>query len=183
MDKIIIVSLHSVDRTALLKNITDIDDSLKIASSFTSDLSKQNLTKENNTLHEYYNDIESINLDYKNNSLLYISSTDELSYGVTLDEYYNSDIILADISDFNTISDKTFNSVNNIVVWIDTKYNSNIHNKRELKETKFLMERIAKHPYMYFMETEDMSEAARTILTYVTSSSEKMRKLILEEHA
>src|SRR5574344_669042 len=110
MEKILIVGSSTIDKMKIAERLTEYDDSLKIAYTFTSDLNYQQMKKDNNNMHIYYNDKENINIDDKNNSLLYIHSFETSSYGDTIDEFYNSDIVVLDTFNFNTISDKILNN-------------------------------------------------------------------------
>ena len=181
MEKILIVGSSTIDKMKIAERLTEYDDSLKIAYTFTSDLNYQQMKKDNNNMHIYYNDNENINLDYKNNSLLYIYSSETSSYGVTIDEFYNSDIVVLDTLNFNTISDKILNNNDILIVWIDTKFDKK--NSINFKETKFLMDRIYKYPYMYFMCTDPADSICDPIIQYLSADSLLVKKEILEENS
>lgn len=181
MEKILIVGSSTIDKMKIAERLTEYDDSLKIAYTFTSDLNYQQMKKDNNNIHIYYNDNENINLDYKNNSLLYIHSSETSSYGVTIDEFYNSDIVVLDTLNFNTISDKILNNNDILIVWIDTKFDKK--NSINFKETKFLMDRIYKYPYMYFMCTDPVDSICDPIIQYLSADSLLVKREILEENS
>lgn len=181
MEKILIVGSSSIDKMKIAEHLVEYDDSLSIAFAFTSDINYKQMKKDNNNLHIYYNDNEHINLDYKNNSLLYIHSSETESYGVTIDEFYNTDIVVIDTLNFNTISDKILNNNNILIVWIDTKFDKK--NSINFKETKFLMDRIDKYPYMYFMCTDPIDSICKPIIQYVSTESPEVKKEILLENS
>ena len=60
MEKILIVGSSTIDKMKIAERLTKYDDSLKIAYTFTSDLNYQQMKKDNNNMHIYYNDNENI---------------------------------------------------------------------------------------------------------------------------
>lgn len=165
----------------IAERLTSYDESFSIAYRFTSNIEYKDMKRENNNLHIYYNDNESINLDYKNNSLLYIHTSDMISYGVTIDEFINTDITVLDTLNFNTISDKLLNNNNIFIVWIDTKFDKK--NSIDFKETKFLMDRIDNYPYMYFMDTDNIDDICKEVLKYVNAKTKDEKLEILNENS
>ena len=113
--------------------------------------------------------------------MLYIHSSETSSYGVTIDEFYNSDIVVLDTLNFNTISDKILNNNDILIVWIDTKFDKK--NSINFKETKFLMDRIYKYPYMYFMCTDPVDSICDPIIQYLSADSLLVKREILEENS
>ena len=177
-NKILIVGAQSLPKNEIAERLVELDDSLNIAAKFTSNPQYIDLKYGNNDKHLYYNDNDNINLDYKNNALLYIFSNEFISEGVTLDEFYSNEIIPIDIEHFNTISDKVLSSVKPIIVWVDTKQHSDTH---IIKETKFLMERLNKINYMYFLyENTSIEDMCDIVLKYL-NSDEVSRKSILKD--
>ena len=53
--KILIVGSSTIDKMKIAERLTEYDDSLKIAYTFTSDLNYQQMKKDNNNMHIYYN--------------------------------------------------------------------------------------------------------------------------------
>ncbi|MBO5003865.1 MAG: hypothetical protein J6D03_01060 [Clostridia bacterium] len=181
MEKILIVGSSIIDKMKIAERLTSYDESFSIAYRFTSNIEYKDMKRENNNLHIYYNDNESINLDYKNNSLLYIHTSDMISYGVTIDEFINTDITVLDTLNFNTISDKLLNNNNIFIVWIDTKFDKK--NSIDFKETKFLMDRIDNYPYMYFMDTDNIDDICKEVLKYVNAKTKDEKLEILNENS
>ena len=72
-----------------------------------------------NNEHLYYLENSTISTSVKNNSILYISSNEENIIGMTMDEFYNSNILGMSLADFNNISSNFLNSNkdNFIIVW------------------------------------------------------------------
>lgn len=173
-DKIFIVGGANTPIIEIADKLVSLDESLKIASKFTSDRQLKDLTYDNNNQHLYYNDNENIHLDYKNNALLYIFSTEYTSEGVTLDEFYMSDIIPLNIENFNVVSEKVLESASCLIVWIDSKCNSDNH---LMKETKFLMERLDKLAYMYFFD-EDTDDICNAIMEYISGTPHERKRLL-----
>lgn len=177
-EKVFIVGAPNIDKMKLAIRLTQMDERLSLPYMFTSDISQQHLTKQNTETYTYYNDNDNINLDYKNNALLYIHADDYVSEGVTLDEFYEHNVIPVDIDNFNGISEKILNSVEPIIVWIDTKAHGDLH---IVKETKFLMERLAKRKCLYFLNENTTPEhICATVLSYLNARVEVRRQIIKE---
>lgn len=180
MDKIIIIGDKNTDLTPIAHHLIRIDNNMSITCKFTSDINFKDMNRDNNINGIYYQDNDTILLDYQNNSLMYVVTTDYMSKGITLDEYTNANISMLDISEFNNISDKTLNMHPIVIVWVDTRSKHSNYNGYD--ETKFLMDRIYNYPYMYFVD-EDPRSIANVIYDYVTTESEEHRKDLLEENS
>ena len=54
-------------------------------------------------------DVNTINLAYKNNSLLFIKTNQHVSHGISIDDFYNNDICIMNVEEFNLIPECIFN--------------------------------------------------------------------------
>ena len=103
--KIIIVGTKNIDKEVIAKRLVEIDDSLTIIPHFTNDLEM----KDNLSEFEYFIDTNTIYLAYKNNSIMTVYTTNYVSDGIMIDDFYNNDICYVTIEQFNLISDKFIN--------------------------------------------------------------------------
>ena len=106
--KIFIVCLNKETSLRVSKKIIEHNDDLSIIPTFSTDIQYKNEINEN---YIYYLDVNTVNLSYKNNSLLYIITSNYISYGITLDDFYNNDIAFMNIEEYNNISDLIFNKL------------------------------------------------------------------------
>lgn len=164
MIKIYIIGHSNIDVYSVAIALQRINDSLSIVPRFTTD--QTNIVKSN-----YFLDKETVNIAYKNNSLVSILTNDSHSEGITYDDYYNNDILYMSIKEFNVISDKIFNSseFDDIVIWVDSSTNVN---KDDIVEIPFLEERLENMHYLYFIN-EHTNEIANMIDTYISLSPEE----------
>lgn len=179
-NKIFITGSHSVDKLKIAKLLVQKDDSLSICKKFTSNPDYKGVISDN---YIYFLESQEIDLAYKNNVLLYVNTENYISSGITIDNYYNDDIFVLDLRDFNNISNTVFQSTLNeiIVIWIDSPITSNSPEiKQDINETKYLLERLNSGvKYLYFLsETEDF--ITDTILEYLNGDEETKNKLLEE---
>jgi len=172
--KVIITGTHNVNKNQLALRLTELNDNLSIMPTFTTDVDYEGI----NEIFNYKIDLNTIYLSYKNNALLYVNTINNISTGVTLDDYYNNDICIIDVSDFNMISDKQLSENDILVVWIDSKYNK----KTDIQEIKYLQQRLTKYNYLYFLESENINDIADVILEYL-NSPEEIKIEILENNS
>jgi len=172
--KVIITGTHNVNKNQLALRLTELNDNLSIMPTFTTDVDYEGI----NEIFNYKIDLNTIYLSYKNNALLYVNTINNISTGVTLDDYYNNDICIIDVSDFNMISDKQLSENDILIVWIDSKYNK----KTDIQEIKYLQQRLTKYNYLYFLESENINDIADVILEYL-NSPEEVKIEILENNS
>lgn len=174
--KIFIVGIAEIDKMQLGKQIVKDSDELSIVPYF--------VTEESHVeSYKYYIDQQTVNLSYKNNSLLYIKTNSELSEGITLDDYENNNIVCLDIDQFNMISDRMFiNNDNILIIWLDKK-NYKPLSKIEKIESEYFQERIDSFviKYMYFLD-EDFRYISKVILNYLYSNDEEYKQILLDEN-
>jgi hypothetical protein len=113
---------------------------------------------------------------YKNNAMLYCLSESEKSIGISMDEYYNTDIFCMSVEAFNNISESLL--VNILVIWIDSKANTTDEN--QINNSKILMNTLDSLKYMYFIE--DFKTIRKIICEYLDATPAKQLE-ILEENS
>ena len=172
--KVFIVCLDKDMALQVAKSIIYEDDNYTIAQTFTTDSDYDN----KNENYEVYLDANTVNLSYKNNSLLFIKTTKYISYGITIDEFYNNDICIMNIEEYNLIPENIFNKYDIVTVWIDTKSHKNLSNS-DLIEIGYFNDFLEKTTYLYFLDSE--SNIHSVILSYL-KADENMKKAILDEN-
>lgn len=172
--KIIITGINKIDKLDIAKYIADNND-LSIVPSFTSDDTYKGKISDR---YIYYLSPNTIDLSYKNNAFIYIQTKNYLTTGVTCDDYYNNDILCVSIEEFNNIIDAELTDT--LVIWLDTKFHNNENIKFELNETKYLVERLNKIKYLYFLD--ESKDLINNIIYKYINSDELIRKDLLEEY-
>lgn len=173
--KILIVCIDKDLALSISKKIIEINDNLSIMPSFSTDTTYLNSSLSENYI--YYLDHRKVNLSYKNNVLLYILTKAYISYGITMDDFYNNDIGYLTIEEYNNIPDVIFNENNILTIWIDQK-NRKHHDITLNIEIKYFNERFSKVLNMYFLETDH--NIAEIINKYINASEEEKLNIIKE---
>lgn len=179
--KIFIIGNKNIDKLGIAKEIIKMNDTLSIANKFITD--KAYDTIDNDSYVKYVNAAD-VNLAFKNNALLYITTVNYISHGVTLDSFYNSDIFVMDFIDFNGITDKIFETNEILVVWLDDKvtaYNNSADKKQDLQECKYVLDRLENTPYLYFLN--EKPEKISCIVNDYLNADEEEKAEILEENS
>lgn len=118
-------------------------------------------------------------LAVKNNVMLFVESNkNEEFVGITLDDFYSSDIIPIKISEFNNIIDEYVKD--NLIIWLDEKTNKQTL-KKDISETTYLMERLnnLNLTYLYFFG-ESEEDIVNIIQRYVTGTEEEKNEIEIE---
>jgi len=173
--KTFIVCLDKEKALSIAKDIIRTNDELSIIPRFTTNTEYKDEINEN---YIYYLDVNTVNLSYKNNALLYIKTDKYISSGITTDDFYNNDICYLTVEEFNLIPEVIFRKYDILIVWIDTKNHKAISNV-DLIEINYFNTFITTNNYLYFLETE--KDIHNTILDYIMGDEEK-RKYLLEEN-
>ena len=171
------------------KNITDfikaidvINDDISVSNRFTNNIEYKNHENINGL---YYLDNNIISSSIKNNSILYITTIDEKMVGVTIDDFYNSDIIPMSISNFNDISTNFFDKYKEelVIVWYDTKnHTSKKELKREINESTFLFEKIENNGYKFVYFLDENPEVVANIFNIILTGSEEEINDVFENY-
>ena len=98
MIKIYIIGHSNIDVYSVSLALQRINDSLSIAPRFTTD-------EEDINGNKYFIDKETVNIAYKNNSIVSILTNDHHSEGITYDDYYNNDILYINMRGAKTQSE------------------------------------------------------------------------------
>jgi len=170
--KVIITGFTNADINEIMNSVIYIDDNINIIPKFTTN-------KSDESFYNNYLDVVTVNLAFKNNAFIYISTVDYISTGILTDDFINNDICFIDIKNFNNIPDKIFNSYDILVVWLDSKKIS-LSNSDKI-ESKYFQDRINNLNYIYFLD-DNPEEISNIIYAYMSGDEEKRNK-ILEENS
>ena len=173
--KTFIVCLYEDKALNVAKDIIKTNDELSIIPRFTTNTEYKNEVNEN---YVYYLDVNTVNLSYKNNALLYIKTDKYISSGITIDDFYNNDICYLTVEEFNSIPEVIFRKYDILVIWVDTKNHKTISNA-DLIEINYFSTFITSINYLYFLENE--TNIHTVILDYIFGDEEKI-KYLLEEN-
>lgn len=182
-NKIFIISASLEKTYPLIEELTRMSDDLQVASTFTTDSDCSSSSAE---AYQYYISNDQLDLDYKNNALLYVTSDTVLqtSTGIAIDTYYNSDIIPASIKAFNSIKEKFYED--SLIVWLDYPLGSKTMSVREYRlqmiEFKYFMNQYQniKDHILYFNQNEKIEDVAKVILEYIEADDDRKKELIEE---
>ena len=176
--KVIITGAKPIDKFAIARKLVEINDNLSIAPTFTSDKDYEGVVSDT----MYYMSTEDVILAFKNNVILYINTDVYISHGITIDNFYNNDIFVMNLDDFNSISDHNIAGQDMLVIWVDTKhYDDVLEKNKDITESKYLAERLETIPYMYFLDT-DAESIAEVINNYVEADNEEKLAIIEENN-
>ena len=85
MTKIYIIGHRNINTLEVGLAIQSKDDSITVAPRFTTNIDEV-------TEYKYFLDKETVNISYKNNAIITITTDDNESNGIIYDDYYNNDI-------------------------------------------------------------------------------------------
>lgn len=170
MQKIILVDTNST-----LISVRQVSDDLnrlcdlRIAERFNSGLDgnlKLNL------------DFTEVVVAYKNNAIFScITGTDNITTGITMDEYYNSNVIYLSVAELMNVPDHKL--TNCLIVWIDSdKWSCSLE---DISIATNMEKIIHNCDYLYFLKNE-LDVAVKTICRYIDSDMEE-RQNILQENS
>lgn len=176
--KLILIGPKNSNKLDVAKTIVAIDESFDICPTFNSDIEFKGKTSEN---FEYYLQNSDVELGYKNKSFLYVTTYSIFSKGISLQDFYNSDIIILDFADFNGISETNFESLisKSNIIFIDAKANGTT--KEDLEESYYAFERInnANIKYLYYMN-EEPSLVAHELIKFIYAKVNDRKDMIDE---
>ena len=173
--KVFIVCLNKEYSLNVAKSLVYKNDELSIAPTFTTNPNDGEV----NENYKTYLDPATVNLSYKNNSLLYIKTNQYISTGITIDDFYNNDICIMNIEEYNLIPEYLFNKHDILTVWIDSKNHGSLQNS-DLIEIRYFTEFIENVNYLYFLDSENIIDDI--ILNYIKGNEEE-RQIILRENS
>ena len=85
--KIIIIGMPDIDKRKYAQEIINLLPDLSLSNTFSTNMEEY----ENKVCGEYI-DSKTLSIAYKNNALLYVNTNNSISRGLTLDEYYSTNI-------------------------------------------------------------------------------------------
>ena len=175
MLKFLIVGENSINKIPLIKMLLKNEGLFTVAKYFTTvnDLDDE---------FYYYISNSDLNICHKNNAILFVKTDVSESYGVTIDDFDESNVIYMNTEDFNNISNKIFHTYKDlVVVWLDTKnHDTRINN--EIRETEYMLSKIDEESlkYLYFLDA-DLIEIMDVVCEYM--QHEEKREEILEKYS
>lgn len=177
MLKFLIIGENSIDKIPLIDLLLKNENLFKVAKIF---VTNQNNIKDN---FHYVISNDELNRCYKNNAILFVKTILNESYGITLDSFYENNIIFMNLEDFNNISNKIFLSNNElIIVWLDTKNHDPLQIKKEIRESQYVIDKINSDniKYLYFLDKDNI-EIMDVICNYLLH--EEKRQELLENYS
>lgn len=180
--KFLIIGPQNRDLSKIIQTIQDKNDNFVCCKRFVNNIEY----KDKESIDElYYLDNNQITTAIKNNSILFVVSNNEKVSGITIDDFYNSNVIPMYISEFNSISTNLLNMYkdNILLVWLDTKHHidSNIL-KQDICEVKYLEEKISTYNYKYVYLLDENVETISDIINYYYYGDDNKKQEILSEY-
>jgi len=177
MIKFLIVGENSIDKKEIVKLLMTNEGLFNVAQYFS--------TNEEEAKKEFYYHLsnQELHICYKNNAILFVKTILFDSYGITLDSFYENNVIFMNTEDFNNISNKIFLSNNElIIVWLDTKNHDHTNIKKEIRESSYLQEKIDNDglKYLYFLDKPNI-EIMDVICEYLKKP--ESREKLLEKYS
>lgn len=176
MTKIYIIGHNNIDTYAVGLKLQELNDGLSVSSKFTTN--PNNINE-----YHYYLDKETVNISYKNNSLITVVTNDNESIGITYDDYYNNDIFCMSLVEFNMLPDKilkeeNLENITNLVVWVDSSDNVD---KSDIEEASYVEARLENLTYLYFCN-EQYDQIAEILYKFLRADDFEQQQ-ILEEYS
>ena len=165
--------------------LVDTDSSLASVRYVADDLNRKCGLKIAERFNSGLDDQGGISLDfpevvvaYKNNAIFScITDADNNTTGITMDEYYNSNIIYLSVAELMNVPDHKL--TNCLIVWIDS---DKLSCSTEDISIATNMEKIIQNcEYLYFLKNE-LDKVIATICRYIDGDIEERQK-ILEENS
>lgn len=169
VEKIFIVSIDNEKIENIKNRIRTLDNTIKIANMFTTDVSSSN--------SETYISNDELYLAYKNNAILCTKTiSNEISIGYTKDEFDVSDIICMPYDLYCNMSQKQIKDI--LIVWID---NTVLHkDKGILNSAKEFIELTKNRNLLYFNSSDLDDLIISNMLNYITGTKEEKERIKIE---
>lgn len=162
--KIILISPQNINKDSIVHGIIANNDTLNVCNIFTTNSNLKDKISENFEYFMHTNDIEKA---YKNNSLFFVTSENEYTYGMTLTDLYSNDIVKLDFIDFNNIiSEQILKELleNSTVCFIDS---SEKHDESDLRESGYVMDKLSDYNTKYFYFINEPVESIARVITLI----------------
>lgn len=175
-NKIILVGINQSRILDVIAAIVSRDDNINIANTFTTNSEYKDMPMSSNW--KVYLDNDELYYAYKNNALLCVEMADkQISEGITIQEFENSDVIPMNYEMFNNISPKVIKGIS--IAWVD---DLTVHRNRIMvAQTKEFMELSRNIPTLYFTDLDDTVSIADYIYRYITTENKLEKEKILSE--
>lgn len=159
-NKVFIIYHDSTIIGDLINTLYKMCNDVNISNKFTTN--KDNVINELPYSYYYINQLE-VNKALKNNSLLYIITNDYISTGITIDDFYNSDVFCMSYKEYNVISDVIFHKYNILTIWLDSPNNKYTNINHDIV---FIEHRLETVPYEYFLNDKP-EDICQVIIDYL----------------
>ena len=173
--KIFIVGNKEEENINIAKDILAKNDDLSICQKFTNDKNYKDIATDD---YIFYLDQKDVDLAYKNNAFLFVTTNNFISTGITFDSFYNDDIFYMNIQEFNNIPDYIFLDNDIIIAWIDRKCHGKT-SEETLSNIPHFLDKLSKCNYLYFIN-ESIDEISDCIIKYIYGSIEEKQQLLDE---
>lgn len=180
--KFLILGPQKRDLHKIIDAIETKNNNFVICKKFTNDITYKDTENVNGF---YYLDNQTLNTSLKNNALLYAVTNEQYTTGVTVDDFYNSDILYMSIAEFNNISSNFISNYkdNIVIVWLDTKHHiDNKLLKKDIYEVNYLVNKINEFNYNYIYLLDESPEYISDIINEYFYGDESVRQQILDEN-
>lgn len=181
--KFIIITTQPNKLKDIIAEIELKNDNFIIAKKFINDSYYKDTENEEGL---YYLDNQTISDALKNNSIFYVVCQNEKISGVTIDSFYNANIVGMSISDFNNISTNLINNYKNnlVIVWLDTKYHDDSKKlNKDINEVTYLINKINEYGYKYMYLLDESPICIAEILNNYYLGSDETKLKILNEYS
>lgn len=148
----------------LINKIFEASNEINISDKFTTD---NTAVKNGRPYSFYYLPTLELNKAIKNNYVLYVLTTNYISTGITIDNFYNNDVFILNYKEYNAIPDLVFNKHNILTIWIDSKDGKY---KDIFNDIVFIENRLERVNNEYFLKGEN-DEIVNTILNYLDENN------------
>lgn len=178
--KILLVGANEDAKQQIIDSLMSYDDDMQFGRKFTNHQDYKGLCDE----YIYYLDTQTINLSYKNNALIYVITNEDISVGLTSDEFINNNLFSLSMEEFNSIPEYILiNEKDILVVWVDMSNTSILNINKEMKETTYFENTVEslKLPMLYFYN-ENPIHISNEIHMYVCTDDEDVRKNIIRNN-
>ena len=173
-NKIIVITTDKAKKSDLLAALTSYSDSVRVASTFTTDISILDVIAKE---WKSYMSNDDLYLSYKNNALLCIEMNDsQVSEGITREEAIVSNVIPMTFKMFLNCAPRIIKGIT--ICWLDSR--SLKRTKKEVKEANEFMTASKDYPTLYFNDEDDIIYIASTIYRYLKGQRDDREKILKE---
>lgn len=175
-NKVLIIGEDEQKILNIIASLVSQDDDVEIALTFTTDETYKDIHA--NTNWQIYINNDDLYLACKNNALLCVETdVNQISKGVMLEDFENSNVVRMTYRMFNNITPKLLKGI--CIAWVDDiKANRTV---TQMMETKEFMENSKNYPTLYFTNNDDPISIAGDIYRYLIAQSEFEKEKIISK--